>query len=138
MAPFFLEILDFQFLHVFPRYFNNFAIGFFVCKCALVSFYTYFLRILTILQISFIFQTPPRPPRGPPQDLQGPPQDPLGPGQTEWAHTAGSEPLNTNNVCKVEWVHTAFRLINGLQTPHQTQTVIVATQRPGGMRGAVE
>ena len=100
MAPFFLEILDFQFLHVFPRYFNNFAIGFFVCKCALVSFYTYFLRILTILQISFIFQTPPRPP-------QGPPQDPLGPGQTEWAHTAGSDSSSTNDVCKVEWVHTA-------------------------------
>ena len=65
MAPFFLEILDFQFLHVFPRYFNNFAIGLFVCKCALVSFYTYFLRILTILQISFIFQPPPDPPRDP-------------------------------------------------------------------------
>ena len=76
MAPFFLEILDFQFLHVFPRYFNNFAIGLFVCKCALVSFYTYFLRILTILQISFIFQTPPRPPPDPPRDPLGPPWDP--------------------------------------------------------------
>ena len=107
MAPFFVEILDFQFVHVFPRYFNNFAIGFFVCKCALVSFYTYFQCILTILQISFIFQTPPRPPRGPPQDLQGPPQDPLGPPRTlsdqgtetyfpktkeRVAHRAGREP----------------------------------------------
>ena len=52
MAPFFLEILDFQFLHVFPRYFNNnnCAIGFLVCKCALVSFYTYFQRIFAFLR----------------------------------------------------------------------------------------
>ena len=58
MAPFFLEILDFQFLHVFRRYFNNFAIGLFVCKCALVSFYTYFLRILTIRRRSRVCQNP--------------------------------------------------------------------------------
>ena len=63
-------------MDVFLHYFNNFAIGFFVCKCALVSFYTYFHRILTILQISFIFQTPPRPPQGHPQDPLGPPRDP--------------------------------------------------------------
>ena len=35
----FLEILDFQFLHVIPRYFNNFVIDLFVCKFALVSVY---------------------------------------------------------------------------------------------------
>ena len=76
---FLFEILDVQFLHAFPHYFNKFAIGLFVCKCALVSFYIYVLRILTILQISFIFQTPPRPPRGPPQD---PPGTPPGPSRT--------------------------------------------------------
>ena len=78
MAPFCVEILDFQFLHIFPRYFNNCAIGFFVCKCALVSFYTYFPRILTILQISLIFQNPPQTPQGPPRD---PENGPVGAGK---------------------------------------------------------
>ena len=102
-----------QLLHIFPTYFNNF---------------TNFVHL----------PDPPQTPPGTPQDPLGPPEDPLGPGQTEWVHTAGSDSSSTNDVCKVEWIHTAFRLINGLQTQHQTQTVIVATQRPGGMRGAVE
>ncbi len=79
--------------------------GFFVCKFALVRFYKYFLGILTILQVSFIFQTPPDPPRPP----QAPPQDPLGPspGLPEPSITAGRPPYpnkktKNHKICPVD------------------------------------
>ena len=117
MAHFFLEILGFQFLHVFPSYFNIFAICFFVCKCALVSFYTYFQRILTILQISFIFQTPPRPPRGPPQDLPG---TPPGPSRTP----RGPSRTRADGVGPYSWFRLVkySRCLQGRVDPYSVQT----------------
>ena len=70
-----LKIDDFQILHVFPTFFNNFQLHKLLCKITLVSFYTYFPLILTNLRIAHVNQTPPGPPPGPPQDPSGPPQD---------------------------------------------------------------
>ena len=57
----------FSFYTYFRRFFHIFLLDLFVCKFALVSFYTYFHGILTILQISFVFQTPPQTPPAPPR-----------------------------------------------------------------------
>ena len=84
---FFLEMFDFQFLPVFPNYFNNYRVDLLVCKFTFIDCDMYFLCISLILQMLFIFYTPrPRPPepsRGPlgpplvpPPTLQDVPADP--------------------------------------------------------------
>ena len=105
LAHLFLEILNFPFLYIFLFYFNEFVIDVFVCKFALVSFYTYFQRILAILQNSFIFQTPP----------QGPSRTPLGP------------PRTATGPCFFDWGGPRGWSTQLVQT-HQTQTVIVANR----------
>ena len=62
----------------------------------------------------------------PPQTPQGPSRTPLGPPQ---------DLLGLVKRCFSDWVGPRGWSTQLVQT-HQTQTVIVATQRPGGMRGA--
>ena len=97
----------FHFYTYFHRFLNIFLLDLLVYKFALVSFYTYFPGILTILQISFIFQTPPRPPRGPPQDPLGPLWDPprTPRKQKRVAHQAGTEPEFVNDVDGMRVAH---------------------------------
>ena len=66
----------FHFYTYFQRVFNIVLLDLLVCKFALVSFYKYFPRILTILQISIIFQTPPQTLQAPFWTTPGPPPEP--------------------------------------------------------------